>query len=138
MKNIVKVIVSTGLAILMMTGCSRTAPLVNVNESAVVPMDSSKPVTNDQVRSAIIRAGIGLGWSMQKVKDGELKATLYLRSHVAAVRIPYNTKAYSIEYISSSNLKYNEDKKTIHSNYNGWISNLNIAIQKELSLINMR
>lgn len=89
----------------------------------------------DNVTKAIIRAGASLGWQMKKVKDGEIIGTLYLRDHMAQVKIPYNTKDYSILYQNSSNLKYDAEANTIHSNYNGWVQNLDRAIQTQLGLI---
>lgn len=49
---------------------------------------------------------------------------------MAQVDIPYNAKAYSIQYKNSANLKY--DGVSIHSNYNGWVQNLDRAIQSRL------
>jgi len=50
---------------------------------------------------------------------------------MAQVDIKYSTIAYSITYKDSSNLKYDGTK--IHSNYNGWIQNLDKAIKIQLS-----
>ena len=41
--------------------------------------------------------------------------------------------SYSIDYKNSLNLKYDSTKNTIHKNYNGWIQNLDNAIQVQLS-----
>jgi hypothetical protein len=58
-------------------------------------------------------------------------ATLDLRTHHAVVEIAYNAKSYSIAYKESNNLNY--DGKSIHRNYNGWIHNLQNAINVELN-----
>ena len=58
-----------------------------------------------------------------------------LRTHVAIVDVTYDTSTYSIQYVDSTNLNYNESKGTIHKNYNGWIQNLENAIQRELSAL---
>lgn len=115
------------------TGC-RTSALQNVQDSSFVPMDTAK-VNMDNVAKAIIRAGASLGWQMRKVADGQIEGTLYLRDHMAQVKIPYTTKSYSILYQNSSNLKYDAANNTIHSNYNGWVQNLNRAIQTQLGLL---
>ena len=115
------------------TGC-RTSALQNVQDSSFVPMDTKK-VNMDNVAKAIIRAGASLGWQMRKVADGQIEGTLYLRDHMAQVKIPYTTKNYSILYQNSSNLKYDAANNTIHSNYNGWIQNLNRAVQTQLGLL---
>jgi hypothetical protein len=46
------------------------------------------------------------------------------------VDIRYDTSSYDITYRDSHNLDYDGEK--IHSNYNGWIQNLDDAIQNEL------
>ena len=112
-------------------GCG-TPPIYNVNNNTIV---ADKKVTMEDVEKAIIRAGGGLGWIIKKEKEGVLKGTLVLRTHTAVVSITYNTQEYSINYVSSVNLDYNPETNTIHSNYNGWIQNLNKNIQVQLSLL---
>lgn len=87
----------------------------------------------DQVRDAIIRAGGGLGWNMKPVEPGHILGALHLRSHVAKVDIHYDTETYSITYRDSTNLEYQDGN--IHSNYNGWIQNLDTAIQNHITMI---
>ena len=59
-----------------------------------------------------------------------MEGTLNLRSHTAIVDITYDTRTYSIKYKDSTNLGY--DGRNIHSNYNGWIENLDKGIQTQL------
>ncbi|MGD8429772.1 MAG: hypothetical protein PVH31_05150 [Ectothiorhodospiraceae bacterium] len=115
-------------AALFVAGC-RTAPVYNVTDAPVSTMDDS-PVTMDQVHDAIVRAGTSLGWRMKEVEPGHMVGTLHVRTHMAQVDINYTTEGYDITYKNSSNLKY--DGTNIHSNYNGWIQNLDNAIQSEL------
>jgi len=133
MRKTLKMIVSVALLAFIFTGC-RTSPLQNVQNASFATMDAKKDTMNN-VAKAIIRAGATLGWQMKKVQDGEIIGTLYLRDHMAQVKIPYTTKDYSILYQNSSNLKYDATKNTIHSNYNGWVQNLNRAIQVQLGLL---
>lgn len=133
MKKLFKIGIMLTLLAFMFTGC-RTGALVNINDASFVPMDTQK-LTMDNVGRSIIRAGATLGWQMKKVSDGEIVGTLYLRDHMAQVKIPYTTKSYSIVYQNSSNLKYDADNNTIHSNYNGWVKNLDRAIQIQLGLL---
>jgi hypothetical protein len=118
---------------LLFTGC-RTATLYNVVQAPVVATASSG-ISMEGVEKAIVRAGGGLGWRMQKVEEGLIKGTLNLRDHTAVVDIPYTTKEYSIKYTNSNNLKYNASENTIHKNYNGWIQNLDNAIRVRLSML---
>jgi uncharacterized lipoprotein NlpE involved in copper resistance len=126
-----KLIITLAIAVvtLALAGCPHQAPVYNVNNATVVTNVNN--VSSEQVRQAIIRAGGGLGWIITEVGPGELEGTLNLRSHTAKVSIPYSTKSYSIIYKDSVDLDYNGE--TIHSNYNGWVQNLQKAIQVQLT-----
>jgi hypothetical protein len=125
--------IQTLLAALVMViavaGCS-TAPIMNVDDS-VVSSASGKPLSSEQVRGAIVRAGSALGWQMKDEGPGMLVGTIQLRTHTAVVAIPYSSKSYSIKYRSSVNL--DEKAGNIHKNYNGWIQNLTRGINAQLS-----
>lgn len=108
----------------------RTAPIHNVDNASFVP---NRQVTMNDVGDAITRAGGGLGWRMRKESEGHMIGTLALRKHVAVVDITYNKSDFSIRYKDSTNLNY--DGTQIHSNYNGWIQNLEQAILAEISAL---
>ena len=112
---------------LTLIGC-RTSPIYNVTEA---PVPASGKITADNVKNAIYAAGAGLGWQMKEVEPGHIVASLFIRTHSAVVDIPYTATNYSITYKDSTDLKY--DGSSIHSNYNGWIQNLDHAIQARLS-----
>lgn len=116
------------VVVVLLVGC-RTADLYNVSNAP----GTSKAVSMADVEMAIRRAGHGLGWQINPQGPGKAEGILVLRDHRAVVDITYDTKSYSITYKDSSNLNY--DGKTIHSNYNGWIQNLDKAIRKQLDLI---
>ena len=111
---------------LVITGC-KTSTIYNVQQHKVSHQKSSETVYR-----AIRSAGQSLGWQIRKIKPGVAQGKLYLRTHTAIVRITYTRSSYSIRYVSSQNLKYNSNKNTIHSNYNGWIQNLEKAIDVRL------
>ena len=121
--------------LVLFTSC-RTAPVYNVTDTSI-NTGSGKEPTMDQVEKAILGAATSSkpAWSMKVVKPGHILATLHVRSHVAMVDIMYNTKSYSLKYNGSTNLKYDAEAKTIHSNYNGWIQNLDSAIKGRLSSV---
>jgi hypothetical protein len=102
-------------------GCFRCEPILNVT-GAVVAAPAGKPLSADQVRASIIRAGAALGWQIREDRPGHLLGTLDLRSHTAVVEIPYSATSYGIQYKSSIDL--HEGDGQIHKNYNGWIRNL--------------
>lgn len=114
----------------------RTAAVYNVTDTAI-NTGSGKEPTLEQVQQAILNAATSTkpAWSMKVVQPGHILATLNIRSHTAMVDITYNTKSYSINYNGSTNLKYDPEEKTIHSNYNGWIQNLDSAIKAKLSMV---
>lgn len=116
------------LAVLLMMGCRGAVPVYNVSAA---PVAANKPVTTADVEKAIIRAGNTLGWQMVPRGPGKVEGTLLLRRHRAVVDVDYDVKSYSIKYKDSSELNY--DGQNIHSNYNGWIQNLDKAIKVQLS-----
>lgn len=132
MKKILMVILAAVMSLTFL-GC-KDAQVYNVNNMAI-ETSSGQKITSADVEKAIIRAGAGLGWVMKKVNDGNIQGTLTLRNHMAVVSVKYNAREYSINYVDSSNLNYNSADNTIHSNYNGWVQNLNKAIQVQISTL---
>lgn len=120
------------LAAAMVGGCATVAPIQNVDNATVVS-PAGTPLTAEQVRLSIVRAGAALGWAMKDAGPGKLTGVLVLRTHTAEVDIPYSTSNYSITYKSSINLQ-ESGGKMIHKNYNGWILNLNKGINAQLAL----
>lgn len=115
------VVFTLGLA-----GC-RTAPVYNVENA---PVNTSSKASLEDIKRAIVTAGASLGWQMKEESPGHMVGTLILRKHMAKVDIPYSKSGYSITYKDSAELYY--DGSTIHSNYNGWIQNLDKAIKNSL------
>ncbi len=110
---------------LVIAGC-KTSTVYNVQHKV------SHQKSSETVYRAIRSAGQSLGWHISKIRPGVAQGKLILRSHVAIVRITYTRSSYNIRYSSSKNLKYDSQKNTIHSNYNGWIQNLEKAIDVRL------
>jgi PBP1b-binding outer membrane lipoprotein LpoB len=123
-------LISAILLAALLSGC-RTAPVHNVTNAPVAI--SKVKYQQDDVRKAILRAGGTLGWQMRDQSSGHIVGTLSLRSHVAVVDVHYDTSNYSIKYKDSTNLKY--DGTSIHSNYNGWVENLDRAIRAQLQTL---
>jgi hypothetical protein len=113
-----------------MAGCNTIAPIQNVSNASVIG-PSGKSLSTEEVRSAIFRAGAGLGWIMTEARPGVVKGKLILRTHTAEVEIPYSQTEYSIVYKTSVNLE--EASGKIHRAYNGWIQNLNRGINAQLA-----
>jgi len=115
------------ISLALLVGCG-TAPVKNVDSAMITGVNSI-----ENVEKAISRAGAGLGWVMTKKSDGNIVGKLALRSHLAVIDITYDKSSYSIKYVDSTNLKYSGGE--IHTNYNGWISNLQQAINIQLSIL---
>lgn len=105
---------------------ARVHPIENVTGSPIPPgLDAAK------VEKAIILGGMQRGWLSTKVADGHLQATINLRKHSATVDIQWDQSSYLITYKDSQNLKFKDAK--IHGNYNVWVRNLNLDIQRSLA-----
>ncbi|MPY68527.1 MAG: hypothetical protein GEU92_00410 [Alphaproteobacteria bacterium] len=112
-------------------GC-RVEQVMTVENAALNPPASA---TDDEISKAIRLAGTTLGWQMIQQAPGQIEGTLRLRRHDAVVNVAYDRKAFSIRYKNSTNLNYNASDGTIHSNYNGWVTNLKNAIQANVAAI---
>ena len=115
--------------VVALAGCN-SAPIQNVSQAPAISA-SGKPLSRDQVRGAIVRAGAALGWQMKDEGPNMLVGTIALRNHSAVIEIPYSANNYSVKYRSSANL--DEKNGNIHKNYNGWIQNLQRGINAQLS-----
>ena len=118
------------LATATLTACNTLAPISNV-DNVTVSTNANRPLTSQEVRGAIMRAGAGLGWIMKDDGPNKMTGTLILRTHTAELDIPYSATNYAIQYRSSVNLQAGDGK--IHRNYNGWVQNLTRGINAQLS-----
>ena len=119
-------------ALLLLTGFGAGAPIYNVVSS---PIPQNPDATMANIQKAILRAGLTLGWQVAPKEPGKLEAILILRTHRAVVDITHDTKTFSITYKDSSNISYDEQRKTIHSNYNGWVQNLEKGIRIQVQTL---
>lgn len=127
LKNII--LLTAVIFALGLTGC-RTSPVYNVENA---PINVSAKASIEDIKQTIITSGASLGWQMKEVEPGHIVGTLYLRDHMAKVDIPYSKSGYSITYKDSAELGYDGTK--IHSNYNGWVQNLDRTIQARLTAL---
>ena len=127
-KNKPLLVVLIGILALALAACARTAPIYSVSNAPVVVSSGNHNATD--VKNAILRAGSSLGWQIREVEPGHIVGVLSIRTHTAEVDIYYNAQTYSISYRDSNNLNY--DGTNIHSNYNGWVQNLDNAIKNQL------
>src|SRR5882762_7465137 len=79
------------------------------------------------VEAAILKALQNRGWIAQKEQPGVLLATINRRTHQVVTRITYSGSAFSVGYVSSTNMNYkrtSSGQEEIHRNYNGWVANV--------------
>jgi len=117
-----------GSAVLF-SGAVYAAAMVENIEGSPIPGGLS----DEQIVKAIQQGGATRGWIVKKVSSGHLEATIFVRSHMAKVDINYDAAAYAIRYNSSENLGYKDGR--IHRNYNKWVKNLNMDIQRAFAML---
>jgi hypothetical protein len=118
--------------VVLLTGFGAGAPIYNVVSSPIPPNPAA---TMENIEKAIVRAGLTLGWQMAPKGPGVVEGVLNLRKHQAIVDVTYDTKNFNITYKNSTNLDYVAKDKTIHSNYNGWIQNLEKGIRAQVTVL---
>lgn len=119
---------------LLLTALAAHAGVEAVYEPKNVPINVGKEVTADQVKLAFLAApGEINGWAFEDKEPGKLAGTLHVRKHTVVVDIAYTAKDYSILYVSSENMKYDAEKKTIHPKYETWVKNLERVLIKNLT-----
>ncbi|MDG3087526.1 hypothetical protein P7F88_16235 [Vibrio hannami] len=112
----------------VLAGCNKVQPIMNIEDTPV-----AYELTQQEVKQAIVRAAESRKWIVKDVSSNELKAEVFVRTHHAVIKIPYNSTHYSLIYADSSNLLHEGDN--IHRNYNKWITLLNESIRRELGII---
>ncbi|HEY0683541.1 MAG TPA: hypothetical protein VGD45_14495 [Steroidobacter sp.] len=110
---------------------ARQVPLVDPDPIAV-----PAGLTEARVAKAIKAALVGRTWVISEEQPGKIIATLNLRTHMAKIEIPFDTKQVAVRYLDSSELMYGEKKgvKVIHRNYLSWIQNLVGDISRNMIL----
>lgn len=107
--------------VLTLSGCSRTEPVRNINQTV------STRYSNEQIEKAILQAGLTRQWVMHVVQPGVITGHLDQRSHKVDIRITWHAGEYSINYVGSDNLL--AEKGHIHRNYNRWVNRLDQDIK---------
>jgi hypothetical protein len=121
------------LIVLAIAACvSHATPIYNVEHSS---FNATGPLDDRRAEQAIKTAGSKIGWEMETVRPGLIRGTLNLREHLAVIDIDYDTEGFSINYVDSENLNYDEGKNAIHKSYNKWIGILERRIRAEASAV---
>lgn len=111
---------------LLVSGClAPQAPCV-VKDVPVVMREGR------QLKDAIIVAAQVKGWTASPAAPGVVRCTLVKGTHKVVVDVKYAAeKSFSIQYVSSENMKYDAAAGTISRKYNQWVRNLDRQIRIE-------
>lgn len=117
------------LALLCAAGCRSAVPLLQP------PPISFAPLPTNEVEAAIYKGCSVRAWMPTKIRDGQIQATLYQRSHVAVVDIAYDADSFQVTYVRSENLQYQDGGggQRIHAGYNKWVKSLVTDIEVALN-----
>ena len=120
------------LALALGMAACRTAPLYAPTD---VSLYAPTGATLSQVATSIMQAGASLHWLMTDRGPGVIRGMLDRHSNRCEVEIRFDTARFSIQYLSSENLRYDAADGTIHKGYNKWIKSLEHRIRQRASLI---
>jgi hypothetical protein len=110
----------------------RVQPVYNVVDAAIATGSGNEP-TLAQVEQAISAAATYKRWTVHRIDDGHLAASIHVRKHFAKVDITFTTEVFSIKYLDSKVLRY--DGTNIHRNYNKWIILMERRIHHNLNAL---
>ncbi|MBF9015470.1 MULTISPECIES: hypothetical protein [unclassified Oceanispirochaeta] len=124
----------TLLMILTFTSCYTTSAPFNITSEGY-PIESEM---NPQILEKSIHLSLlNYGWEVTSKNEGKITAK-YSKSEDlinANIEILFDTEGYSISYVDSKNLDFNDKRMTIHRNYNRWIANLNKSIAENYYIL---
>jgi len=117
--------------LLVVASCSgRSQPLYS---GLLRPVPTiAQTLDREEIGRVIQRAAVRRGWLVEPMGDNKVRITLNVRKHQAIADITYSSKTFKTTYVKSTNLNY--DGKSIHTNYNRWVKNLEMDIEKELQV----
>ncbi|MCG5537206.1 hypothetical protein [Halorhodospira sp. 9622] len=113
---------------LLLAACARTAAL---EEPTGVPIEGDWSL--EEIADVIRDAGRERGWAIREEADGHMVGVLNVRDHRAEVDIHFDETSLDIEYRDSVNLRYDEERQTIHRNYNRWVDHLEQDLRVRLT-----
>jgi hypothetical protein len=139
LQRVIATSLATLLAIILLLQSSAAfagAPIQDLMGQPVPTKTDGKKMKVAMVQQGIMEAAVQRQWTARVVKPGAISASILVRGkHFAEVAIDFTDSEYSIKYVSSRDLDYNEAKREIHKNYNKWVSILNQQIALRLTTL---
>lgn len=117
------------LPLLLLTMAFRQVPLVDP-----APIAVPAGISDQQVTDIVSQALMGRGWTITQHSSNEIDATYAPRDFSVSIAVHFNSQSIQINYVTSSNLKYEvrNGQRYIHTNYANWIKNLISDIKSRL------
>ncbi|CAO3449840.1 hypothetical protein [Azospirillum argentinense] len=109
-------------------GCSRRQPIYRVTDQPIPA--ASRTLSAAALQRTIMEAAIDRGWSAEWKAPGEILATKAWEDHEAVVEIRYSQESYTIDHVSTTNLR--ERGETVHHAYNKLVRALQDEIERRL------
>jgi len=117
-----------GLFLFLVVGCNeyRETPLVRS-----VPVALMRPVDLKTVEMAIESSLAKRHWTVKEHAGQKYLAQLSERSHSVTVAVLYDASSARIDYVESTNLRYENrpEGEVIHRKYQTWVKNLGEEIK---------
>jgi len=107
---------------------------VPLTDPAPIPVPAG--VDSAKVEQIVGSALTQRGWRIVKHVPGEVDAVYDPRAFSVTIAVHYDSQKIQINYVTSSNLRYEEKNgvRYIHKNYQSWIKNLVTDIQNGLMM----
>jgi hypothetical protein len=118
-------------SLLVASACGgKVAPIENIQNQPIAAGSTKLPL--DEITRRIKVASLQHNWVVNQDGPGKLSATHNYKGHTATVEINYNQEHYDIIYVSSENLR--ADNNEISRHYGEWVRGLKLAIDRELTI----
>jgi hypothetical protein len=135
-KNLFAALLLASLALSGLAHARSAVPIEDIKNATLIG-PPGKTLSLEDVQTALYRAGLTKGWTIQNTAPGQASGTLVVRNkHTVKVDITYTDKSLSITYKSSENMKYevnDSGQPLIHPYYNKWIHELMRVVNLELA-----
>lgn len=129
------------IASLVVTSLAFAAPAARADDPIKDIVDHEVPALKDgtklapaEVEKALLAALARRNFDATIAAPGLITAKFSHGKHVIEVTLPYSDSAYSVRYLDSKYMDYNEKKQRIDDAYNEWIDGLDEHIQAQLEI----
>lgn len=116
--------------VVLLSACHPVEPVYSVDH-ADVQYNMEQKISAEKVGSIIKKAALADRWVVKTMSDSKLRCTNSWKNHEAVIDITYSSQSYSINLVSSENLK--EKDGMIHHKYNQLVHKLQHDIDHKLS-----